>query len=132
MTKLEAAKQLRKALQMFVQTLGDEQAAEVVSVFPEWEAGREYATGDRVRFDDVLYKALVSHTSQDTWTPVDSHALWAEVLPGQGGTELGEWAQPDSTNPYMTGDKVMFNGEEWISTVDNNVWSPDVYGWQRV
>ena len=28
------------------------------------------------------------------------------------------------------GDRVMFNGAVYISTEDNNVWSPDTYGWE--
>lgn len=110
----------------------DEQALSAVYIYPEWNAEKEYAVGDRVQYDGTLYKCLTSHTAQETWTPVDAPSLWAEVLAGQGGTAIGEWVQPDSTNPYMTGDKVLFNGEEWISTVDNNVWKPDVYGWEKV
>jgi len=30
----------------------------------------------------------------------------------------------------MTGDRVLFNGEVYISKIDNNVWSPDTYGWE--
>ena len=44
---------------------------------------------------------------------------------------IPEWIQPDSTNAYMTGDKVMHNGRTWISTIDNNVWEPGVYGWEE-
>lgn len=42
------------------------------------------------------------------------------------------WQQPDSTNPYMTGDKVTHGGKTWRSTCDNNVWEPGVYGWEEV
>lgn len=59
-------------------------------------------------------------------------SLFAEVLPGQGGTGIGEWKQPDSTNPYQKGDKVTHNGKTWESTADNNVWEPGVYGWTEV
>lgn len=45
---------------------------------------------------------------------------------------IPEWEQPDSTNGYMTGDKVIFNNHIWESTVDNNVWTPGVYGWVQV
>ena len=48
------------------------------------------------------------------------------------GEEIAEWAQPDSTNPYMTGDRVLHNGSTWESTVDNNVWEPGVYGWIEI
>lgn len=39
---------------------------------------------------------------------------------------------PNCTNPYQTGDKVTYNGATWISTIDNNVWEPGVYGWTKV
>jgi hypothetical protein len=32
----------------------------------------------------------------------------------------------------MTGDKVMYDGKTWVSVIDNNVWAPDVYGWEEV
>jgi hypothetical protein len=47
---------------------------------------------------------------------------------------IPEWEQPDSTNPYMKGDRVMFNGEVYESAIDNNVWSPAAYpgGWIKI
>ena len=41
------------------------------------------------------------------------------------------WEQPESTNPYMKGDKVTHAGRTWVSTIDNNVWPPSGYpdGW---
>ena len=45
---------------------------------------------------------------------------------------ITEWEQPDSTNPYMQGDKVTHNGKTWISDIDGNVWEPGVYGWNEV
>lgn len=71
-----------------------------------------------------LYKVLQAHTSQADWSPDAAPSLFAEVLPGQGGTSVGEWVQPDSTNPYMAGDQVTHNGETWESLIDNNVWEP--------
>jgi hypothetical protein len=45
---------------------------------------------------------------------------------------IPEWEQPDSTNPYMKGDKVAHNSKTWVSDVDNNVWEPGVYGWTEM
>lgn len=47
---------------------------------------------------------------------------------------IPEWEQPDSTNPYMKGDKVRYKGVVYVSLIDNNVWSPADYsaGWQIV
>lgn len=83
-------------------------------------------------YDGKLYKVLQAHTSQADWTPPSAPSLFAEVLPGQGGTDIGEWKQPGSTNPYKKGDKVTHNGKTWESTADNNVWEPGVYGWTEV
>ena len=44
---------------------------------------------------------------------------------------IPEWEQPDSTNPYMKGDKVTHGGKTWVSDIDNNVWEPGVYGWSE-
>ena len=41
------------------------------------------------------------------------------------------WERPESTNPYMKGDKVTHAGRTWVSTIDNNVWEPGVYGWEE-
>jgi pyridoxine kinase len=45
------------------------------------------------------------------------------------------WKQPTGAqDAYMTGDKVRYpdeQGEVWVSTVDNNVWEPGVYGWEK-
>lgn len=65
---------------------------------------------------------------QADWTPDVSSSLFAKVLIPDENV-VSEWEQPDSTNPYMTGDKVTHNGKTWISTCDNNVWEPGVYGW---
>jgi chitodextrinase len=114
------------------EVITDDQALEAPDLFPEWkEDGHEYQAGDRCMYNGKLYKVLQAHTSQAAWNPAAAVSLFAEVLPGQGG-DIGEWVQPDSTNPYMKGDKVTHNGKTWESTVDNNVWEPGVYGWQEV
>ena len=114
------------------ETVTDEQALAAVDLFPAWDSGsHDYQTGERVMYGGKLYKVLQAHTSQEAWTPAAAPSLFAEVLPGQDG-EIGEWQQPDSTNPYMQGDKVTHNGKTWESTVDNNVWEPGVYGWAEI
>ena len=99
-------------------------------LYPDWRKDTPYTTGDRVRYADTLYRCLQDHTSQSTWTPTDAPSLWARVLI-PGSEVIPEWIQPDSTNPYMRGDKVTHNGKTWKSVVDNNVWEPGVYGWEE-
>lgn len=108
----------------------DEQACEVPVLYPEWKDGMAYATGERVLYNDVLYKVLTTHTSQADWTPDAAPSLFAKVLIPDVNI-IPAWEQPDSTNPYMAGDKVTHNGKTWISNVNNNVWEPGVYGWDE-
>ena len=109
----------------------DEQAIEAPAVYPAWRAEVEYAVNDRVLYNDILYKVVTAHTSQEDWVPDNAPSLFAKVLIPDENI-IPEWEQPDSTNPYMTGDKVMYDGKVWESTVDNNVWKPGEYGWVEV
>lgn len=109
----------------------DEQAIDAAAVYPTWREGVAYVAGERVRYNEILYKVLQDHTSQTAWTPESAPSLFAKVLISDPET-IPEWTQPDSTNPYQTGDKVTHNGATWISTIDNNVWEPGVYGWTKV
>ena len=81
--------------------------------------------------DPQLYVCLQAHTSQEDWTPDSATGLFKAV----GITEEGypEWSQPVGTSDaYMTGDIVSYEGVLYISTIDNNVWSPVAYpaGWE--
>ena len=125
------AKQLRQLIERIAVTLDDETALTGVELFPMWAIGRAYAAGDRVRHGGTLYKCVQAHTSQSDWTPDATPALFAKVLiPDE--TVIPEWVQPDSTNPYMRGDKVNYKGKLYESEVDNNVWEPGVYGWVEI
>lgn len=106
----------------------DRTALRMVEFYPEWAAGVAYTAEYKVQRSGKLWRCLQDHTSQDGWEPESAPSLWAKVLiPDE--TVIPEWEQPDSTNPYMTGDKVAHNGKTWVSAVDNNVWEPGVYGW---
>lgn len=129
---LGKAKLLRQLIESLAIALDDETALTGVELFPTWAVGKAYAVSDRVQYNGALYKCVQAHTGQADWTPDATPSLFAEVLPGQSGTGIGEWKQPDSTNPYKKGDKVTHNGKTWESTVDNNVWEPGVYGWTEV
>ena len=113
-----------RCLQMFAETLTDEQALQVPLVFNEFKIGVLYKVGTRILYNDVLYKVLTEHTSQETWTPDVAPSLFAKVLNETLDGSIPEWEQPDSTNGYMKGDKVMFEGKTYESLIDNNIWSP--------
>ena len=127
---LEGAKALRAAMDAAAAALTDEQALKAAAIYPLWNSSAAYAAGDRVRYDGVLYKCLQAHTAQPSWTPAAAPSLWAKVVTSETGEPL-PWQQPDNTNPYMKGDKVTHAGKTWVSTIDNNVWEPGVYGWEE-
>lgn len=130
MISKQQARKIRAQIESLSASLPDDQALEVPEMFPIWEPSG-YSKDDRVRYGGVLYKCLQSHDANETWTPADAPSLWAQVLIPDP-TDIPEWIQPDSTNPYMTGDKVTHNGQTWQSIIDNNVWEPGVYGWEVV
>ena len=116
-------------------SLSDTDAAGYAEYFPEWSPDSvAYKTGDRVQYGGKLWKVASDHTSQANWDPADAHSLFAEILPGQSGTPVGEWKQPDASNTYSKGDKVTYKGKTYESTIDNNSWSPEAYpqGWKEI
>ena len=117
MTLVELAQKLRPYIEKAAKSLSDEDALEAINLFPQWTADIEYNKGDRVTYDGILYTCLQYHTSQSNWTPITSPSLWAKVLI-QDPTVVPEWEQPDSTNAYMKGDHVMFEGQEYESLID--------------
>jgi len=130
-TLIEKANRLRAQIEVNADSMVDEEAAEYAELFPKWSGnGVPYKVGDRVSHRGILYKCLIAHTSQEAWNPDDAPSLWAKVLIPDPGV-IPEWEQPGSTNPYMKGDKVKHNGKTWVSTIDNNVWEPGVYGWEE-
>lgn len=125
------ARYLRQVIEDMAQDLTTESALEAVELFQKWETAKSYVAGERVRHDGVLYECLQAHTSQDGWEPPVAVSLWARVLIPDPEV-IPEWEQPESTNPYMMGDKVTHNGKTWVSDIDYNVYEPGVYGWTEV
>ena len=134
MTLTELARKLRPYIQKAAKSLDDKDALEAIQLYPTWSGnGINYEKDERVKYNDILYKVLIAHTSQQAWTPISAPSLFAKVLiPDE--TVIPEWEQPDSTNAYMIGDKVTFNGHVYESAINNNVWSPESYpaGWKLI
>lgn len=130
MTRADALK-YRAAIEQGAQSLDDNTALTVKTLYPEWETDTDYTAGHKVQRNGKLWRCLQAHTSQDGWEPENAPSLWAKVLiPDE--TVIPEWEQPDSTNPYMRGDRVNYNGKIYESEVDNNVWAPGAYGWVEI
>lgn len=137
MNRLQAAEQLRRAMQMFAQTLTDEEAMEIATVYPAYEIGKAYAVNEMLTYgvnevgDPQLYRVAQAHTSQEDWKPDATPALYTPI----GLTEEGYpvWSQPTGAHDaYNTGDIVDYNGTLYKSLIDGNVYSPEEYpaGWE--
>ena len=130
MTLIEYAKKIRPLIEKAAQHLDNNSALEAIALFPSWNSGIAYTTGTKIKHEGVLYSVLQDHTSQADWRPDTAHSLFAKVLIPDPDI-IPDWEQPDSTSAYAKGDKVRFNGKIYISMVDNNVWQPDIYGWEE-
>lgn len=137
MDKRKAAEQLRRAIQLFVQTLTDELALEVATVFPAWEVNRAYTVGDIISYgenstgDPQIYKVVQAHTSAAEWTPDATASLYDAIGLDDNGYPV--WSRPSGAHDaYNTGDIVNYNGTMYRSKIDGNTWSPDEYpdGWE--
>ena len=111
--------------------------ANIMDLFEPWEPGQDYLTDNILNYGNRLYRVLQDHTSQADWVPDETPSLYVDITTRQIGEETGEipeWEQPGSTNPYNTGEKVIFEGIIYESTIDGNVWSPTDYpqGWKEV
>lgn len=136
MNRMQAAEQLRKALQMFAASLTDEQAMEIPAVYDPWQIGKTYAVGDFLTYgengvgDPQLYKVAQAHTAQADWKPDTAPALYTAIGLDDSGYPV--WAQPTGAHDaYNTGDIVNYNGTLYKSLIDGNVYSPESYpaGW---
>ena len=127
---------IKLAVKQARQITDDVQALEVQCLYKSWDKqlGKELQTGEYIQYDGSLYKVLQTHTVQESWTPVDAPSLFAKVLVDPTGETILDWVQSDSTNPYMKGDKVKYEGVVYESLIDNNIWSPTAYpaGWKIV
>ena len=134
-TFTQVQQSLHKVAKMVASEVTDDAKALAIQEFyDDWEVGIKYEVGTYIRYEEVLYKVITAHTSQSDWTPTSASSLFAKVLIDPTGETINEWVQPDSTNPYMTGDKVTFNGKTYESVIDNNVWSHSAYpaGWKEI
>ena len=138
--KVQAALELRKALQYFLATMDVdndiEKILEVPTMFPKYQVGVNYKAKDVFSYgensvgDPQLYQVLQDHTSAQQWLPDVTVSLYKKI----GVTEDGyaEWVQPlGASDAYNTGDIVVHKGIVYKSNIDGNVWEPGVYGWVK-
>lgn len=125
---------MRYALDFAISAISDEQSLNCISIFPEWDGhSKLYKKNDRCKYKNRLWKVLLDHTSQESWTPDTAVSLFVEVA--DPSIEYPDFKQPTGAHDaYNIGDKVTFKGKKYISIINANVWSPEAYpaGWDLV
>lgn len=134
---IQGAEQLRRAIQLFANSVTDEQALEIATVYPEYKIGISYAVGEFITYgvnavgDPQLYKIVQAHTSQEDWIPSETPTMYEPIGLTVEGYPV--WSQPSGAHDaYNTGDIVDYKGTLYESLIDGNVYSPEAYptGWK--
>lgn len=68
------------------ESIPDDRADLVPTMFEAWLPGVSYALDDRVRYEDKLYKCRQAHTSQVGWEPDKTPAIWSVIDVTHAGT----------------------------------------------
>jgi hypothetical protein len=138
MNKTQVMEQLGRAIQMFAQTLTNEEALEIATVFPSYQPNKAYKVNEMFTYgvnevgDPQLYKVVQAHTSQENWIPSENPALYEAI--GLNANGYPVWSKPSGAHDaYNTGDIVDYNGTLYKSLIDGNVYSPEEYpaGWEK-
>lgn len=131
------AAQMNRFMQISVQaaSLDDDVAMEIADLYEAWKKDTRYETDKILKYgvnedgETQLYRVIQEHTSEEQNTPDKVPALYKKIGFEDDGTAV--WTQPlGATDAYQKNDVVSHKGQKWISTVDNNVWEPGVYGWE--
>ena len=115
-----------------VDELTNEELIQIINIYDEYQIDTQYYVGDIFRYNDKLYKVIQEHTSLENWIPSELPALYLNMMPEN---IIPEWVQPTGQHDsYNIGDKVIFEGAVYESTIDGNTWSPTAYpqGWTFV
>lgn len=146
--KAEEEKQVVEAQKVELETKNEElklsiesileRYAEFVETKEDYQVGKDYKAGDTFKYNGVVYAVIQGHISQAEWTPDNTPALYKALRQTEEAGDdavIKEWVQPTGGHDiYNTGDKVIYQGVIYQSTIDNNSWSPIDYpqGWERI
>ena len=145
MNRIDKAKAFRKSFESNLNAtrsiikqvdLSEEEYEDLIGLYPPYAPDTAYQPGDIISYGNILYKVVQSHTSQSDWLPTETPALYTPFntpITEDGSEVIMDWVQPTGGHDtYNEGDKVIFEGEVYESTIDANTWSPSEYpqGWK--
>ena len=73
---------IKNLLREKVEEQTDEEALENIELFPTWQSriGVQVEQGERLYYDDKLYKVQQTHTPQEDWRPDATASLYVQVI----------------------------------------------------
>lgn len=86
----EVVIKLKALMQEQVTNQSDEEALNNIELFPTWRSkmGQSVSVGERLYFDDKLWKVIQSHIVQESWKPDVAASLFVQVqIESQQGTK---------------------------------------------
>ena len=81
-------RKLVQAAKAKIAELDDKAALEYKEIYPQWESriGKQVAMGDRLYYNDRLWKVVQGHTVQDDWRPDVAASLYVQVVADDSGS----------------------------------------------
>ncbi len=85
-TYTERARALRPYIVKAAATLSDADALNAKELYVRWASGMATKVGDRLLFENKLYRVTQAHTTQADWTPDKTPALFTVIDETHAGT----------------------------------------------
>ena len=102
-----------KLMTMIINTMNltNQQSLTVKSLYPSWESfiGQQLIVGQKVQYNNKLFKVVQQHIAQENWAPgIDTASLFTEIVEDHVGTI-------DDPIPYPAdGNMIIYNGKYYI------------------
>ena len=77
--KREKAYAIIDAIKRLRENLTDEEALNYVVLYHDWTIGEDLSVGDRIEYEDKLYKVVQAHTAQESWKPNLTPSLFEPI-----------------------------------------------------
>lgn len=106
-----------------------------VEFHKDWTAGNWLVRGKTVRYNDNVYRIIQSHTATVGSEPNVALSLFRPVpiiYPGETYPRWDSIGVLDSENNWDAGERVTWNGQEWESDIDNNIYEPGASSWTNL
>ena len=74
------SKDFRTTLNSLLAEMPNSEALQNVILFPTWAPDTHYVAGERIRYDNTLYRVIQTHISQPDWLPNIVTSLFTPII----------------------------------------------------